>query len=693
MALADPDSITVLGHIFRVSGSSWYIGNRRSYSLFILLGIGNFKRNTMTYANCRIVTLSVLFITMGAIGIPGLAQTPESAKSSIEIPEFDHYGTPQELNAMIRALNQARPDLTAIHKIGQSSGGRELLVLEIKSNIDDKAQQIPAVFVVGNLEGTVPIASQAAIFLIYQLINREAARKDLAWYILVNGNPDGAAHFFTKPIIAGGWNESAHNDDMDDAIDEDGPDDLDGNGIITQMRVEDPGGNWIPSEDDLRLMRLADPVKGEKGIFKLYTEGIDQDGDGQYNEDGPGGTDISITFPHLFKPFTEKGGDWPGSEPETFAIMKFVMDHPEIAMTVTLGATNMCLQPPAGGRKGEVDLNKIKVPERYARSFGIDPEATYTLREVMDILRPMMPPGTEITEAMISSMLGLGAVVNPLEEDLKFYREFSERYKDFLKQKNLDGKRLKPPQPKDASFELWSYYHLGVPTFSMDFWTLPEAEEEKADNIGNDRKAKMPPDQNEDAAKRIPEAKESAEGDPKIKALLSFSDSVLQGKGFVEWTPFKHPTLGDVEIGGAVPYVDNTPPPGMAMKLIEGQVPWIFDLAARLPRVKIAKTETAMKGAAVYELTVWVQNAGELPLPTAMGKRNRHVGPIVITLEGRDLVFISGREHTAINGIDAMKNRKLTWLLRSEKSQTLRLKLESANAWSDSVEIPLGGAQ
>ena len=70
---------------------------------------------------------------------------------------------------------------------------------------------------------------------------------------------------------------------------------------------------------------------------------------------------------------------------------------------------------------------------------------------------------------VIASFLGLGAVVNPQEEDLKFYKELSEKYKEFLKANKLDAKRLDPPQPKDGSFELWSYYHLGVPTFSLDF--------------------------------------------------------------------------------------------------------------------------------------------------------------------------------------------------------------------------------
>ncbi|MCK7536580.1 MAG: hypothetical protein MZV63_39160 [Marinilabiliales bacterium] len=62
----------------------------------------------------------------------------------------------------------------------------------------------------------------------------------------------------------------------------------------------------MPVEGEPRLMRRADAVKGEKGIYKLYTEGIDDDGDGQYNEDTPGGTNVNINFPHLFKSFGKR---------------------------------------------------------------------------------------------------------------------------------------------------------------------------------------------------------------------------------------------------------------------------------------------------------------------------------------------------------------------------------------------------
>ena len=409
---------------------------------------------------------------------------------------------------------------------------------------------------------------------------------------------------------------------MDDQADEDGPDDLDGNGFITEMRVKDPAGEWIPVEGEPRLMRKADPSKGEKGIYKLYVEGIDNDGDGDFNEDPAGGANIGITFPHLFRPWTATGGRWPGSEPETFGIMKFAIDHPEIAMTFAFGSTNMCLQPPAGGRQGSFDANAIKIPEAMAGRLGADASRTYSMKEIIEMVRPLAPPGFEITEGIIASFLGLGAVVNPLEEDLKFYKELSEKYKEFLKANKLDAKRLDPPQPKDGSFELWSYYHLGVPTFSMDLWTLPEVKAEEKEKSGitpesleamtpdafvalgeakiaaflkevgapdtikpamlleGVKSGKMTPKQMAGMLKQMPKPKDASGADPKQKALLAFSDKELQGKGYVTWTPFKHPTLGDVEIGGMVPFTDTTPPAAM-VQIAPGRAGAVGDHALR----------------------------------------------------------------------------------------------------------------
>jgi hypothetical protein len=682
-------------------------------------------------------TLAVLAAVIVFAGVATDAQKPAPPPAPVAAAA---YHSPQEANAALSAINKANPTRTALHRIATSPGGVDLTVLEIGPEAGKQVRKVPAVFVVANLEGVLPLSTEAALSLADRLISSPAAAKNLTWFILPNGNPDAAGHYFRKPLVADERNASKWNDDMDDQVDEDGPDDLDGNGLITDMRVKDPAGEWIPVEGEPRLMRKADPAKGEKGLYKLYSEGIDNDGDGEYNEDPPGGTNIAVTFPHLFHPWTATGGRWPGSEPETFAVMKFAMDHHEIAMTFAFGASNMCLQPPAGGRQGSFDATSVKIPERMAPRVGADPNRTYSMKEIIDMVRPLAPPGFEITEGMIASFLGLGAVVNPLDEDLKFYKELSDQYKEFLKAAKLDAKRLEPAQPKDGSFELWSYYQLGVPVFSMDLWTLPEvkADEKEKTGITPDsleamspdafvalgeakvaaflkevgapdsikpamlvegvKSGKMTPKQMAGMLKQMPKPKDASGADPKQKALLAFSDKELQGKGYVNWAPFKHPQLGEVEIGGMVPFTDTTPPASMVKPLLDGQVPWVLKLAEKLPRLKILKSEAQAKGAGVYALTLWVENAGYLPFPTAMGRKNLHVPPAIVLLGGKDgakdVTFLSGRARSTINEIDGGRSVKLEWLVQVPAATTgIDVALESANAWGETGRINLGGGQ
>jgi len=650
-------------------------------------------------------------------------------------PAFDRYHSPREVNAALAALHAANPGSTALHTVAVSPGGTELVAIEIGPAAGKTGPRVPAVFVVANLEGLHPAATEAALYLANLLLRTPDATRDLSWIVLPAANPDAASRFFAKPLRADARNATPWNDDMDDRADEDGPNDLDGNGVITAMRRKDPAGEWVPVERDPRLMRKADPSKGERGIYTLYTEGIDDDGDGEVNEDGPGGTNVGISFPHLFHPFTADGGRWPGSEPETFGIMKFAIDHPEIAMTLAFGSSNLCLQPPAGGRPSSFDAKAVKVPERLAKEFGADPDRTYTINEIIEMVRPLAPPGFEITESVVASFLGLGAVVNPLEDDLKFYKELSERYKEALKAAGLDGKRIEPPQPRDGSFELWSYYQLGVPTFSMDLWTPPEAEKAEGEKtgitpesleamtpdafvaLGEDKvgkflkevgapddvkpamllegvkSGKMTPKQMAGMLKEMPKPKEPGAADPKEQALIAFSDAQLGGAGFLPWKPFTHPQLGEVEIGGFAPFGDTTPPPAMLQKLLEGQVPWALKLAARLPRLGFGPARAEARGAGIYAVTAWVENAGALPFPTAMGKKNQHVAAAVVTLKGKGVTLLSGHERTAVNDVESGRSVKLEWLVQAPPRTVLDLTLASPNAWGGATKVALDGGQ
>ncbi|MCP5051939.1 MAG: hypothetical protein GY940_32525, partial [bacterium] len=638
------------------------------------------------------------------------------------------YQTPDEVNNEVKKLAGSNPGIAKVHRLATSPGGVAVNVLEIGPETGKSKKTLPAIFVAANMEGTVPISSEAALSLARLVLEKAGERKDKTWYILALGNPDGAGNYFKKPLRMDSRNNRPHNDDMDDQTDEDGVEDLDGNGIITRMRVKDPQGQWLPIPGEPRLMKKADWTKGEKGIYKLYSEGIDNDGDGKYNEDGPGGVNVGVNFPHLFKPYTKSGGPWAGSEAETYELFKFIYRRPEIAMTLYLGSTNFCMVPPRGGRKGTADFTRIKVPGMMGERMGFDPDKTYTMKEILEKAQPMMPPGMELTEGLVASFLGLGPAVNPLGGDLKFYNAISEEYKAFLKKNKSDAKRLEPARAKDGSFELWAYYHLGIPSFSLDFWTLPEVEKEKKGPeitpekleamskedflaLGEKKidaflksanaplKAKqlmkmveggmMTPKKMAAMMKNMPKPKSKEGADPGEKALLVYSDKTLKGKGFVEWKTFNHPTLGEVEIGGAVPYARNTPGAGQVKTLVDGQLPWVFQLTGKLPRISIVRTRVKALGNGVYRVKAWVGNSGLIPYPTAMGTRNKRIPPVVVTLTGQNIKIIEGKKRSLIKAIGGHGVQTVEWLVQAEKPVTLKLVAHSPTAWSDTASVKL----
>jgi len=643
------------------------------------------------------------------------------------------YSSPDEVNKRIMQIKQQAGDAVRIHNLASSPGGIELLMLEIGSETGSESRKNPAILVTGNMDGTRPVSTEAALNLAARIISEKSNYDKLTWFILPMGNPDAYSRFFEDIVYIDSRNFASYNDDMDELVDEDGYNDLDGNGFITKMRVISPDGTWIPVSGDPRLMRKAEYKDGEKGIYLIYDEGIDDDGDGEYNEDGRGGTNVNANFPHLFEFFKSKSGLYPGSTPEVFEFLKFAFDHPEIAMTFSFGSTNFLLAPPKGGRQGSVDMEKISIPEEIAKALGFDHTRTYSMKEIMEKVQPMLPPGMEVDEGMIASFLGLGAVVNPMQEDLVFYNSISEEYKKYLEGKAGKSERMDPAPATDGSFELWSYYHLGVPVFSMDLWGVPKKKEEKKESsgitieelekmtseqfialgeekisqfleesgtpeefsaerlIGMVKGGQVTPKQMAGMMKQMPKpAGDVKKGDPGEQALLAFSDEVLGGSGFVDWKPFDHPTLGQVEIGGFIPFAGINPPAEMLDSLLDLHVPFIFELVKKMPRLLITDFKVEDRGAGVYSIDVWIENQGFLPFVTQMGKRNKIPVPAIITLSGDDMEFLSGKKRTPVNELNGKSAIKFSWLIKSDKNKTLQIDLNSKTAGHDSKQIKLG---
>ena len=131
-----------------------------------------------------------------------------------------------------------------------------------------------------------------------------------------------------------------YDSDGDGLLDEDSPDDINGDGIILQMRwkVSENGTHVIdPADKSGRLMKQ---VSAGEGNYRVASEGIDNDGDGRINEDGIGGLDLHRNYAENWRPmpgveatgrgWTQGGaGEYPLSEIETRSVVLFLLSHPQ----------------------------------------------------------------------------------------------------------------------------------------------------------------------------------------------------------------------------------------------------------------------------------------------------------------------------------------------------------------------------
>ncbi len=266
------------------------------------------------------------------------------------------YRNHARLTAAIDSIRRAHPQLVSVRQIATSPGGRAVHVVRIGAG-GDAADARPAVLIVANAHGPHLVASETAVRMIGRMASRYSADTAVTnlldrttFYVVPRANPDAAEAAFSGVLHDRLGNDTPYDADRDGRVDEDGPNDLNGDGLITMMRVEDPAGTWIADSADPVLMRRADVLRGERGRYRVYTEGRDVDKDGEFNEDGVGGTDINSNFPNVYEYFGENAGSWPLSAPEAWGIAELFQTHQNIAAAYVLGPQDNLNTPWTGRR-------------------------------------------------------------------------------------------------------------------------------------------------------------------------------------------------------------------------------------------------------------------------------------------------------------------------------------------------------
>ena len=113
--------------------------------------------------------------------------------------------------------------------------------------------------------------------------------------------------------------------------------------------------------------------------------------------------------------------------------------------------------------------------------------------------------------------------------------------------------------------------------------------------------------------------------------LLAWSDSILDGKGYVDWYPFEHPQLGPVELGGWDSlFTFWNPPPALLEKEITPIAEWIIWHVRILPRLEWHKIDIQALGADSYRIYAAVNNVGWLPTYVTKNALKRNLSRGVI---------------------------------------------------------------
>lgn len=271
---------------------------------------------------------------------------------------YDHAG----MGDILTRLHKAFPDFTRLYSIGKSVQGRDIWCIEVTSrNVGDPDRK-PGMYIDGNIHGNEVQAGEAVAYTAWYLCHQYGRLEKVTalldrcvFYLVPTINPDARDFWFHAAYSSRSSRTGLEptDDDRDGLMDEDDYDDLDGDGVITQMRIKDPFGRYKPHPNypDYLMVKVEPDEPGQYSM--LGGEGIDNDGDGRINEDRRGGYDMNRNWAFDWQPnYVQYGAkDYPFSQPETQAVAKFVLSHPNIAAAQSYhNSGGMILRGP--GREG-----------------------------------------------------------------------------------------------------------------------------------------------------------------------------------------------------------------------------------------------------------------------------------------------------------------------------------------------------
>lgn len=348
--------------------------------------------------------LKLLFFFLLVLNIPA------SLYSNYDYP--DH----QELTARLKGLASSYPGYVSLESLTRTEGERDIWVLSVGSgNMSER----PAIAVVGGITGGHLLGTELALRIAEKLLENTSVAEttDLldshTFYIFPDMSPDAREQYFSSLLYERKGNSNSSYTDRYGTEIEHPYRDLNGDGMISLMRIKDTAGEWIEHPDDARIMVKASKSLGERGEYKIYSEGEDILKEERWSESG---VQFNRNFSFNYPVFTKGAGHHALSEQESRAIAQFLFEAKNIYAVISFGPANNLSEP-------------IKYNERDASG-----------RIITGILE-----GDTSVNQMVS----------------KIYNEMTGK----VAGKGVPG--------SDGDFFQWAYFHYGRFSFSTPGWSVP----------------------------------------------------------------------------------------------------------------------------------------------------------------------------------------------------------------------------
>jgi len=321
--------------------------------------------------------MGLLVMATLPLGAQQMTGSGSDAEHTLDLT-WDRWLDHAEIGERMELMQRTWPKFLSLQSLGESYGGRDMWLMSINNPDTGPEQGKAAMMIEANVHGNEIQGAEVSLYTIWYLMENYGRIEQVTrlvdervFYILPSVNPDGRDYFLHG---AGSGARTGHvpvDSDGDGLTDEDGPDDLNGNGVIELIRKYVPGeGSMRINQDDPRVL---EPVPaGEVGDWvMLGFEGIDNDGDGRVNEDPVGGYDPNRNYASDWQPnYIQRGSmDYPFQLPEARAINDFQMSHPNIAGFQSFHNTGgMILRGPGMAWYGDYPAQDIRVYDQLGEA-------------------------------------------------------------------------------------------------------------------------------------------------------------------------------------------------------------------------------------------------------------------------------------------------------------------------------------